>query len=82
MSAVRVADIADVGFGRDQNRAAAQLLKKQTFLEEDVVEGLRCCDVAEIDIDGAWLRERLSIENDVELQLFCQTANEGLRSPL
>ncbi len=60
------------------NRAPAQLLEKQTFLEKDVVERLRGGDVAQVDVDGRRLRKRLSIENHIQVQLFGEAADKRL----
>jgi len=52
---------------RDENRSAAELLEKESFLKEQVIKRLRGGDVLQVDINLTRLRERLSIENDVEI---------------
>ena len=62
----------------NKNGSAAQLLEKQTLLQKDVVERLRRRDVAQIDVNRSRLGKRLPVEDNIETELFSETANEGL----
>ena len=54
----------------------AELLEKESFLEEQVIECLRGSDVFQIDINWTRLGKRLAVENNIEIQLFGKTANQ------
>ena len=64
---------------RDQNSAPAELLEKQTLLKKDVVERLRGGDVAQIDIDVSRLHKRLPVENNIQVELLGEAANESFQ---
>src|SRR6185503_6721677 len=64
---------------RDENCSAAQLLEKQALLKKDVVKGLSRSHLAQINIDRARLHERLPIKDNIQIELFRETANESLQ---
>ncbi len=63
----------------NQNRAPAQLLKKQSFLQKDVVESLGRGDVTQIDVDSAGLCKGLPVKDDIKLKLFSKAADKALK---
>ena len=72
-------ELLPAGLVGNQNRSPIQFLKEQSLLQKNQVQGFCRGYLAQVDIYGAWLREGLPIEHDIEVQLVGQLSNPGFQ---
>ncbi len=60
----------------NENCSAAEFLEEESFLKEQVIERLCGRDVLQADINLTRLGKRLPVEDDVEIQLIGERANQ------
>ena len=63
----------------DQDRSAIKFLKEQILLQEDVIQGPGCGDIAQADFNRTRLRKRLPVEHDVQVQVRRQILDDRLQ---